>query len=50
MPAYLGAAQQVVLAAVDDFQCYTQLLHHGGPGAAQVMRRPFPFGSFAKYQ
>src|SRR5699024_10493327 len=50
MPAYLGAAQQVVLAAVDDFQCHTQLLHHGSACAAQIMRRPFTSGSLAQYQ
>jgi len=40
----------MVLAAVDYFQRYTQLLHHGRARAAQVMRGPFPLGSFAQYQ
>lgn len=50
MPANLGAAQQVVLAAVDDLQCHAEFLHHGRAGTAQIMWSPFALGSFAQYQ
>lgn len=49
MAAYLGSSQQVVLAAVDDLQCYTELLHHGGACAAQVVRRPLTLVALAQY-
>lgn len=40
----------MVLAAVDDLQCYTELLHHCGAGAPQVMRCPLTLGALAQHQ
>ncbi len=38
------------MAAVNNFQGYTQLLHHRRASAAEVMRCPLPIGSFAQHQ
>ena len=40
VPAHLAVGQHVILAPINDVEGHAQLLHHGGAGAAQVVRHP----------